>query len=280
MQKVSSNYLRLRNSENSWYETRLIIQGAGTVTESELMSIETTDEMFHGSPTIGAAVAGEINTTLIQPQGTIPQMGKLQPQVRACGMAAKSSAVTVVGERLICPDSTYSGGVITINTPVSVSGETGIFPVDSEEYVESEWLPQGVYYIDTREVTANNDGLDLLTLHGYDAMLKTEQDYASNDAVGDNYDTAYVRAIASAIGVEVDDRTWAIMGTGYIIPFPLGYSMREILGYIAASYAGCFIITDEGKLRLIALPDIPAETNLLIDQSGDVILFGGDAILI
>ena len=41
----------------------------------------------------------------------------------------------------------------------------------------SEWLPKGVFYIDTRSVTHNLDGLDILTLHGYDSMLKAEEFY-------------------------------------------------------------------------------------------------------
>jgi hypothetical protein len=281
LQNVSANYQRLRNSQNKWYETRVDIQGVGIVNETDgLFSVDTSLEMFHGSPTIGSAVAGEIEFSLLEQSATIPNMARIQPQVRACGMAAKSSTASVVGERLIPQSASYSSENVTINTAVSVSGENIIFPVDGEEYAESEWIPQGVYFIDTRETTANQDGLDVLTIHGYDAMLKTEQEYASNETVGDNYDTAYVRAIASAIGVDVDDRTWELMGTGYIVPFPLGYTMREILGYIAASYVGCFVMTDEGKLRLVSMTDLPAETNLLIDSVGDVILVGGDSILI
>jgi hypothetical protein len=188
----------------------------------------------------------------------------------------------MTGEDLASTYATYSSGNITFSSSsgATVVGENLIFAVDATEFTQSEWIPQGVYYIDTREITQNEDGLDVLTIHGFDAMLKAEQDYASNAVIGDNYDTAYVRAIANAIGVEVDDRTWELMGTGFIVPFPLGYTMREILGFIAASYVGCFIMTDEGKLRLVSMTDLPAETNLLIDSVGDVILVGGDSILI
>lgn len=281
MQNVSANYQRLQNSQDKWYETRVNIQGVGIVNETDgLFSIDTSLEMFHGSPTIGSAVAGEIEFSLLEQSATIPYMAMVQPQVRACGTAAKSSTASVIGERLIPQSASYSSEKVTINTAVSVSAENITFPTDSTEYVESEWIPQGVYFIDTREVTANQNGLDVLTIHGFDAMLKAEQEYSSNAVAGDNFDTAYVRAIATAIGVQVDDRTWELMQTGYIVPFPVGYTMREILGYIAASYAGSFILTDEGKLRLISIADIPAETNFLIDSVGDVLLVGGDSILI
>ena len=282
MQNVSADYIRLQNSQEKWYETQLAIDGAGTYGEDKLFAIDSNIEMLHGHPEVGTAVAGEVNLKLIAPNATIPTMAKLRPQTRACGTAAKSSKVTMTGENLASSHATYSSGNITFdaNSGASVSGENLSFAVDTTEYIESEWLPQGVYFIDTREVTANQDGLDVLSIHGYDAMLKAEQDYANNAVIGDNYDTAYVTAIASQMGVSVDPRTWDIMQGGHIITFPLGYSCREILGYIACLYIGSFIMTDEGKLRLISLLTLPPETNLLIDSVGDILIFGNDAILI
>lgn len=145
---------------------------------------------------------------------------------------------------------------------------------------QSEWIQQGVFYVDTRELTQNNDGLDILTLHGYDAMLKTEQEFQSSRITGTSTDTAMVAEIARIIGVSVDARTWDVMTDAYSIPLPVGYSLREILGYIAGAYFGCFIITEQGKLRLVSLLELPPETNLLVDQVGDHIVFGGDRILV
>jgi hypothetical protein len=282
MQSVSANYERLQNSQDKWYETQLAIDGVGTYGEDKLFAISSNVEMFHGYPKVGTAVSGEIELKLIAPSATIPTMAKLRPQTRACGTAAKSSKVTMTGGNLASSHATYSSGNITFDAQsgAEVVGTNLSFAADSTEYVESEWLPQGVYYIDTREVTANQDGLDVLTIHGYDAMLKAEQDYASNAVIGDNYDTAYVLAIAGQMGVEVDPRTWDIMGAGHIITFPLGYSCREILGYIAGIDVGCFVMTDEGKLRLISLLTLPPETNLLVDSEFDVLVFGTDSILV
>ena len=70
------------------------------------------------------------------------------------------------------------------------------------------------------------------------------------------------------------------MNKGYMFPLPLGYSSREVLGLIAASYGGNFIISDENQLLLIKLGDLPRETNYLIDEDGDVIIFGDDMILV
>lgn len=145
---------------------------------------------------------------------------------------------------------------------------------------QSEWLAQGVYFIDTRETTKNNNGLDVLTIHGYDAMLKAEQMFVSSNITGDSTDTDMVDEIASIMGVDVDARTYTLMTASYTIPLPTGYSLREVLGYIASMYCGCFIMSEIGELRLVSLLELPPETNYLIDQVGDAITFGGDRILV
>lgn len=281
MQATSALYRSILANDHN-FEVRLIIDNVGTYTESHLISISTNLAMFSGVPQIGKAISGEIKIQMLMPSETIPTMARLRPEVRVRGLASVSDSVTITDEKISSTYFSYSSNKITVDSgaDATVSGEILSFPVTRTVVSQSEWLPQGVFFIDTRETTQNNNGLPVLSIHGYDAMLKTEQIYSSNAAVGDDYDTAYVAAIASAIGVSVDDRTWQIMGTGTMIPFPASYSMREILGYIAATYVGCFVMTDEGKLRLVALPDLPVETNLLIDEIGDVLVFGEDAILI
>lgn len=284
MQKTSALYNSILAGTPNWYETKLVIDDVGEFSEADLFSIDTKIDMFQNTPTIGNAVSGEISVSMLAPSTTIPIMAVLRPYVRICGMALKSSTVTIDDKTLIPNVASYNSGTKTVvlgsETGATVSGEVLSFPVDSEEYGESEWIPQGVFFVDTRETTQNENGLNVLTVHGFDAMLKTEQQYSSNTVIGDDYDTKYVTAIAQAIGVDVDTRTWDIMGAGTIIPFPVGYTMREILGFIASMYVGCFIITDTGALRLVAINGLPVETNLLIDTVGDVLVFGEDAILL
>lgn len=143
---------------------------------------------------------------------------------------------------------------------------------------QSEWLQQGVFYIDTRETTASYDGLQILTLHGFDGMLMAEQEYASTSIDWPATDINVVREIASKIGVTIDSRTEELMTGGYTYPLPTGYTLREMLGYIAAAYLGCFIITETGQLRLVSLLELPSDTALLVDSIGDYITFGGDRI--
>lgn len=112
----------------------------------------------------------------------------------------------------------------------------------------SEWLPMGVYFIDTRSVSDS----DTLELKCYDAMLKAEQVYLRAGDTGDWPRTmgAVVREICARLGVELDSRTRL---RDYAVEYTDDYTMREVLGYIAAAHGGCFIMTPAGKLRLVTL---------------------------
>lgn len=144
----------------------------------------------------------------------------------------------------------------------------------------SEWIPQGVFYIDTREYSQNDDGLDLMTLHCFDAMLMTEQDFPNVSHPWPAEDSTVIYDIAGALGVGVDDRTWDVVDKGYNISPPVGYSMREVLSNIAAMYAGNWVMNYDGELLLVALNSAPTETNYLVDNFGYAITFGGDRILV
>ncbi len=143
----------------------------------------------------------------------------------------------------------------------------------------SGWLQMGVYYIDTRKEIIPETGEGTMELHGYDAMLKTNAYYPNDQATYPKSDIYVVGKIAETIGVNVDARTAAIMTEAYSINLPMSYTMREVLGYIASMYAGNFIISPVGELRLVELAGIGNETRFLIDESGDAIVFGEDRIL-
>lgn len=144
----------------------------------------------------------------------------------------------------------------------------------------SEWIQKGEYFIDTREDTYDG-GKETVTIHGYDAMLKTEVDFPiGRIAEWPATDINVVNVIAQQIGVGVDSRVASIMNKSYQIQLPTGYTSREVLGYIGAMYAGCWLINDVGLLQLICLNGLPEATNYLIDNIGNAITFGGDRILV
>lgn len=148
---------------------------------------------------------------------------------------------------------------------------------NDESIAHSEWLRKGVFFIDSRGVTKNDDGIKFLTMHGYDSMLKANDTYPWSSEASPN-DIQAVNAIAQKIGVSVDPRTTAIINKNYTVVAPIGYTMIETLSHIAGAYGGNFIINDIGKLQLIRLFDLPVETNYLSTENYEPITFGGDRI--
>ena len=207
----------------------------------QLFALSTTGEFFkEREPGVGAALAGEVSISMVAPYN-IPK----RSSIRVFTMAVNSTS-------------------------------------------ESEWIPQGVYFIDTRQQTHGDLGFDVLNIHGYDSMILSEVTYPS-DSTHDYplLDRDMVQFIADHMkvdsqghGVKVDPRTWDIMQAGYKFPLPIGYSMREVLGMIAAAYAGNFIMTQTGELRLVTMFDLPPETRHLITEDGFKITFGGFYILV
>lgn len=145
---------------------------------------------------------------------------------------------------------------------------------------ESEWLPKGTFFIDTRHPIAD---LGLLSIHGYDAMLKAEQTYLQAGDTGEwpRPMQEVVADIARRMGVSIDART--VLNPAYMVEHPNDYTMREILGYIAAAHAGNWIITDAGELYLVPFYNPAtdyANLNYLGTEDGSAITFGGVCILV
>lgn len=147
----------------------------------------------------------------------------------------------------------------------------------------SEWIPKGVFYINTRSRGETQTSIDI---QGYDGILKTAQVFTTS---GDQSqwpmdDIDVVDEIANRIGVTVDSRTRNILTRGYQVPYPgygtNAYTMREVLGYIGAMYAGNWIMNEMGQLRLVVLGELPAETHYLVEDAGSPILIGGVRLLV
>lgn len=139
----------------------------------------------------------------------------------------------------------------------------------------SEWIQKGVYYIDTRSIDSG-----LLTIHGYDDMLKAEQIWTPAQSLEFPMPmTQAVDIIANIMGVEIDART--VLNSSYTVDYPANdYTLRDVLRYIAAAHGGNWIMSDAGELWLVGLNTLPPETNYLCDEDGDWITFGGDRILV
>lgn len=140
----------------------------------------------------------------------------------------------------------------------------------------SEWLQRGVYYIDQRQL----DPWGRLNITAYDSMLKAEQNYIPDQDYGDwpKDQKAVTQEIAEKMGIEIDPRTQ--LADGYLVQYLPDATCREILGYIGGSNVGNWVITNEDKLLLVKIGDLPPETNYLVNESGNPLLFGEVRILV
>lgn len=139
----------------------------------------------------------------------------------------------------------------------------------------SEWLPKGVFFVNRRTV---EDGL--WDIEAYDAMLKADITWTPRS--GFTFPCtmeAAVRDIAQSMDVELDERN--VYRPYTMRAYPEGeYMRRDALQDIAAAHGGNWYISDAGNLRLVPLLSFPAETNYLVTEHGDAILFGGVRILV
>lgn len=191
-------------------------------------------------------------------------------------------------QRVFSGDTPAVGDCVARELQVVMKKPAAVIPRQAElkPYVRiknesevSEWLQKGVYYIDTRQEEPTRS-FTRLTIHAYDAMLRAEADFPASEDNWPRTDIQVVQTIAGAMGVSVDPRTVAVMTKGYVVQYPAEYTQRETLGYIAAMYGGCFVMSDRGELRLVQLNALPAATNYLITGTGAAITLGGVRILV
>lgn len=139
----------------------------------------------------------------------------------------------------------------------------------------SEWLSKGVFFTNRRTV---EDGL--WSIEAYDAMLKADITWTPRP--GFTFPCtmeAAAQDIAFSMGVELDERN--VYQPYTMDEYPAGeYMRRDALRDIAAAHGGNWYISDAGKLRLVPLISFPTETNYLVTEHGDAILFGGTRILL
>lgn len=159
----------------------------------------------------------------------------------------------------------------------------------------SEWLPKGVFYIDTR---SRDQVTGVTTIHGFDAILMGEQEWipADSDVFPMSMEDA-VKKTAAALKLEIDPRTTFKTGKTYMVDHPAaepevdeetgetdvrtqsGVTIRQLWRWVAAAMGGNFITNDLGQLRLIPLNALPASTAYLVNEDGDSITFGGNRLL-
>ena len=162
-------------------------------------------------------------------------------------------------------------------------GKIGVWYRLCNETQKSEWVSKGVFWIDTREKTKSMGDENVLRIHGYDIMMRAEQAYpAVNWNTRSDYNV--VKDICVYLNVNLDQETDTFFRTtraGYTLPTPYNYTIREVLRSIATANAGNFVISEAGRLRLVRMNALPAETYYLITPNTDqIITIGGNRIVL
>lgn len=140
----------------------------------------------------------------------------------------------------------------------------------------SSWTKLGDFYIYTREITD-----ELMHIVAYDSMMRAEQIWIPDQSLEFPMSmVSAVNTIADIMSIEVDSRT--TIDSSYTIDYPANdYTLRDVLGYIAAANSGNWIITASGQLLLVPLfSSTPVEISYLVDEYGNSITFGGVRIIV
>lgn len=173
-------------------------------------------------------------------------------------------SVTVTGG--LCTDDVFSlGNVICRKLDLSIIPKETAIPkmANVDLYMRyngangpTDWLPKGKYFIDTRQKAKGR-----LNLECYDSVMKMEKPFIQDGNIPDfpMLMTDALNVICTRLGIVLDN-PGAISSTLYI-EYPNELTMRQVAGYIASANGGNFIITDEGKLRLVVPAiDTPIES--------------------
>lgn len=134
----------------------------------------------------------------------------------------------------------------------------------------NEWEQLGIFYISTRSKSE-----DMLKIVAYDTMLKSNDEWKpAQDLIFPMTMEAAATVIASAMGTTLDKR--CVFNPSYMVDYPAnGYTMRDVLQFIAVAHVGNWIVTADGELLLVPLYGaMPEETFYLVTEYGAPIQVG------
>lgn len=170
----------------------------------------------------------------------------------------------------------------TPNKTIPKQARMRVFTYVANATQQSERIPKGVYWIDTREYNADKTKM---IVHGYDSAVKFDSDIDDTNIEWPTTNPANLLiAICGSVGVGVDASVVEILNrfvTGYNIPL-LICTKREMVAYIAAKCGCNAYIDDKGRLHFMYLRIDPNDiTNgYLIDENSNYITIGGDRIIV
>lgn len=117
----------------------------------------------------------------------------------------------------------------------------------------SEWIPKGVFFVDTRKKAMVDAQAATVDIVAYDAGLKASIDYDTSALSWPATDVQVVADIAGKIGTAYDVGN---LTGGFSIATPEDKTCCEVLRGIAALYGGNFTLDDCGVLRMLPLQTV------------------------
>ena len=114
----------------------------------------------------------------------------------------------------------------------------------------SEWIPKGIFFVDTRKKAMVDAQAATVDIVAYDAGLKASIDYDTSALSWPATDVQVVADIAGKIETAYDVSN---LTGGFPIATPEEKTCCEVLRGIAALYGGNFAVDDCGVLRLLPL---------------------------
>lgn len=122
--------------------------------------------------------------------------------------------------------------------------------ISSDHKKFTSWYPQGIYYISKR----HKEG-DRLVLSCRDGVIKTGRTYLDKtEFINWPVDCdLVVDEICELCELTLDSRT--VLNSTIQVEYPNEFLMSEVLAMIGSAHGGNWVLTNEGKLRLIPFPD-------------------------
>ena len=135
------------------------------------------------------------------------------------------------------------------NWPRMAEFEVKVQIMSEDNNQVSEWLTMGTFYTDERAYTVTGD----LSIIGFDAMLTMEQSWTDKITPPSNWPitaSAWCSLIENAGLAEFDSRN-VIDNTVSFIGLDTTSTIRDKLKDVAAAHGGNWVVTEDGKLRLV-----------------------------
>ena len=174
-------------------------------------------------------------------------------------------------ERSLCGDSAFSLGnvyasklslsIIPHNTPIPRMASVIPYVRMSGVAGHTEWVPLGVFYIDTRK----KQGVRLI-LECYDKALMMDVPFIVE---GQSLEyplpmTEALSYICSRLGVSMTNME--TINKDFSIEYPNNFTMREVAGFIASANAGNFTFDYDGNLKLVVPSNSVSVANVSVSS--------------